>query len=810
MEIFGKVKRKQTKMRKKNSKELPVIPLRNSVLFPNTIIPLSVGRPASLKALKIAIEEYNNYLFIVCQRDPKIENPERQDLYDFGAIAKVLKVQDLPGGSKNIIVQGSKRAELIGLTERDDALFAEITELEEEVNLDDPEVKAYVMSLKQLATKVAELSPNIPREAIGFIQELSSPSALADIIASNLDVSTEEKVLILEELDIKKRLQRVIWLLTRQLEVLELSQKIQSDVKSEMDRGQREYILRKQLEAIQKELGEISEEFNEIEDLKKKIQSAGMPEEVLKVAEKELNRLAKIPQMSAEYTVVRTYLDWLIEMPWNKETEDNLDLANAEKILDEDHYDLEKVKKRILEYLAVKKLKKDMKGPILCLIGPPGVGKTSLGKSIARALGRKFVRVSLGGTRDEAEIRGHRRTYVGALPGRIIQGIRRAGTKNPLFMIDELDKLGRDAFHGDPASALLEALDPEQNSQFSDHYLEVPFDLSKVFFIGTANIPDTIPAPLLDRMEIIEIPGYTEEDKIKIAEQHLVKEQLEEHGLTPEQAQFTREAIESIIQLYTREAGVRNLKRSIGAVIRGVAKDIAMGTLEKVIITPEEVRKYLGVPRYSPEAAERTNVPGVATGLAWTPTGGDIIFIEATKMKGDGKLILTGHLGDVMKESAQAALSYLRSKATDFQIDEDIFKKVDIHVHVPAGSIPKDGPSAGITLFTALFSLFTGRKVDPYTAMTGEITLRGAVLPVGGIKEKLIAAKRAGIKKVILAEENQKDLEDVPKEICSQLEIVFIKRVDEVIEHAILQEKATEMPNRAEPQKGPACSQVQT
>lgn len=809
MEIFGKVKRKNMKMKKKSYRELPLVPLRNSVLFPNTVIPLSVGRPQSLKALKLAADEYDNHIFVVSQRDPKVEIPERVDLYDFGAVAKIMKTQELVGGGKNIIVQGVRRAELIALNERSDALIAEINEIEEEVDLEDPEIKAYTMSLKQLAAKVAELSTNIPREAVNFIQELPSPSALTDFIASNLDAPIEEKVLILEELDVKKRLQRVIWLLTRQLEVLELSQKIQSDVKNEMDRGQREYILRKQLDAIQKELGEISEEFNEVEDLRKKIQAAGMPEEVQSVAEKELSRLSKIPQMSAEYTVVRTYLDWLLDMPWSKETEDNLDLAHAAEILDEDHYDLEKVKKRILEYLAVKKLKKDMKGPILCLIGPPGVGKTSLGKSIARALGRKFVRVSLGGTRDEAEIRGHRRTYVGALPGRIIQGVRRAGTRNPLFMIDELDKLGHDAFHGDPSSALLEALDPEQNNQFSDHYLEVSYDLSKVFFIGTANMPDTIPAPLLDRMEIIEIPGYTEEDKIRIAERHLLKEQLQEHGLTQEQVQFTRDAIEKIISSYTREAGVRNLKREIGAIIRGVAKDIAMGNLEKITTTPEEVRKYLGAQRFFPETAERTSVAGVATGLAWTPTGGDIIFIEATKMGGDGKLILTGHLGDVMKESAQAALSYVRSNATEFEIDEEVFKKVDIHVHVPAGSIPKDGPSAGITIFTSLFSLFTGRRVDPYTAMTGEITLRGTVLPVGGIKEKLIAAKRAGIKKVVLPEENQKDLEDTPKEICDQLQIIFIKRVDEVIEHAVSKEKAPDKPKKTEQKSGPTCTQAQ-
>jgi len=788
VDILDKAKRKRKNMKKKAILGLPVIPLRNSVVFPNTIVPLSVGRPASLKALKLSTDEHDSRMFMVAQRDPKVENPAFEDLYEYGTITKVIRTQDLPGGGKSVITQGVKRAKLVGLTEQDDALFAEIVELEELFDGSDPEAKAFMLSLKQLAFKAAELSPNIPNEAVNFIQDLTSPSALTDIIASNLDISIEEKIRILEELDVKMRMQRVTWLLTRQIETLEISQKIQSDVKDEMDRGQREYILRKQLEAIQKELGELSGEFDEMEELKRKIEAAGMPEDVQKVAEKELNRLQRIPQMSAEYTVVRTYLDWLIEIPWSKETEDNLDLEHAATILDEDHYDLDKVKKRILEYLAVKKLKKDMKGPILCLIGPPGVGKTSLGKSIARALEREFVRVSLGGIRDEAEIRGHRRTYVGALPGRIIQGIKRAGTRNPLFMLDELDKLGRDTFHGDPAAALLEALDPEQNHQFSDHYLEVAYDLSKVFFIGTANVPDTIPPALLDRMEIIEIPGYTEEDKIKIAERHLVGEQLDAHGLTGERVRFTREAIEKIISSYTREAGVRNLKRNIGAVIRGIAKDIAMGNLKKVTVTPEEVRKYLGPEKFFPETAGRTSVAGVATGVAWTPTGGDIIFIEATKMKGEGKLTLTGHLGDVMKESAQAALSYLRSKASEFGVDEDEFKKVDIHVHVPAGSIPKDGPSAGITLFTSLLSLFTGKRVDPSVAMTGEITLRGTVLPVGGIKEKVIAAKRAEIKKVVLPEQNKKDMEDLPKEVLDTMEIVFIKRVDEVIEHAMLED----------------------
>jgi ATP-dependent Lon protease len=565
-----------------------------------------------------------------------------------------------------------------------------------------------------------------------------------------------------------------------------LGNKIQSQVKEDIDKTQREYYLREQLKAIKKELGELDDHSAEIKELKERIRKAKMPPEALTAAEKELDRLAKIPPASAEYTVARTYLDWLVELPWSETTGDNLDIHNAQKTLDEDHYDLEKVKKRILEYLAVRKLKADMKGPILCFVGPPGVGKTSLGKSIARTMGRKFIRVSLGGVRDEAEIRGHRRTYVGALPGRVIQGIKKAGSNNPVFMLDEVDKIGMD-FRGDPSSALLEVLDPEQNYSFSDHYIDVPFDLSKVMFITTANVLDTIPPALRDRMEVLELPGYSEDQKMMIAQEFLIPKQIEEHGLTPDFIELKGEALQVIISSYTREAGVRNLEREIAAICRGVAKDVAGGTTDKVTVTPENLHKLLGPVKFFPEVAERTSEPGVATGLAWTPTGGDIIFVEATRMRGEKGLTLTGQLGDVMKESAQAALAYVRSKAKDLSIEEDFFAKNDIHIHVPAGAIPKDGPSAGITMFIALTSLLTNKAVRSDIAMTGEITLRGLVLPVGGIKEKVLAGMRAGIRTIILPKKNEKDLEEIPEHIRKEMNFRFIQRMDEAIDLALRQ-----------------------
>jgi len=648
------------------------------------------------------------------------------------------------------------------------------------------EIEALMMNLKNLFQRAVELAPYLTTELGTMVSNIKSPSILADLIASNLNISTTEKQGILETFDVRERLTKVHLFLNKEVQVLELGNKIQSQVKEDMDRTQREYYLREQLKAIKKELGELDEHSTEIKELREKIKKAKMPPDALAAAEKELDRLAKIPPASAEYTVARTYLDWLAELPWSETTEDNLDIDNAQKTLDEDHYDLEKVKKRILEYLAVRKLKADMKGPILCFVGPPGVGKTSLGKSIARTMGRKFIRISLGGVRDEAEIRGHRRTYVGALPGRIIQGIKKAGSNNPVFMLDEVDKIGMD-FRGDPSSALLEVLDPEQNFSFSDHYIDVPFDLQKVMFITTANVLDTIPPALRDRMETLELPGYSEDQKMMIAKEFLIPKQINEHGLSSEFIEFDDAALQTVISSYTREAGVRNLEREIATICRGVAKDVARGIKEKVVIVPDNLHKFLGPVKFFPEVAERTSDPGVATGLAWTPTGGDIIFVEATKMRGEKGLTLTGQLGDVMKESAQAALAYVRSKAKELGIDEDFFGKNDIHIHVPAGAIPKDGPSAGITMFVALTSLLTNKPVRNDVAMTGEITLRGLVLPVGGIKEKVLAGMRAGIRTIILPKKNEKDLEEIPEHIRNQMNFKFIQRMDEAIELALKQ-----------------------
>jgi len=610
---------------------------------------------------------------------------------------------------------------------------------------------------------------------------MENPGNLVDLIGSTINIGVAEKQEILEKIDLKERLKKVTILLNREVETLELSSRIQSHVKEGIDKTQREYYLREQLKAIQKELGETDDKMSEMEEIRKKILEARMPPDVQKIAEKELDRLSKMSNMSAEYTVSRTYLDWLTEIPWSQATEDNLNIKDASRILDEDHYDLTKVKKRILEYLAVRKLKADMKGPILCFAGPPGVGKTSLGKSIARALGRKFMRISLGGIRDEAEIRGHRRTYVGALPGRIIQGVKKAGSNNPVFMLDEVDKIGMD-FRGDPSSALLEVLDPEQNFSFSDHYLEVPFDLSKVMFIATANMLDPIPPALRDRMEVLELPGYTEEEKLMIAKQFLIPKERNEHGLNEDLIEFQDDALKVVIKSYTRESGVRNLEREIATICRAVARDVAEGMTDKKVITADSIHGYLGPIKFFSEIAERVKYSGVATGLAWTPTGGDILFIESTKMRGKGNLTLTGQLGDVMKESAQAALSYIRGKAGDFNITEDFFEKNDLHVHVPQGAIPKDGPSAGVTMLVSLVSLLTDRHVRNDVAMTGEITLRGLVLPVGGIKEKVLAAKRAGIKSVILPKLNEKDLEEVPESIKENMEFKFIERMDEAVE----------------------------
>ncbi len=765
--------------------ELPILPLRGTVLYPDLILPIMVGRKRSVKLIDDAMDS-NRIIGIVTQKRSEIEDPKESDLYSVGVAALILRMIRELDGSQRVIVQGISRIRIREYFQKDPYYKARVETMEEGI-VTGVEIEALMMNLKNLFQRAVELAPYLTSELGSMVNNIKSPSILADLIASNLNISTPEKQGILETVDVRERLTKVHLILNKEVQVLELGNKIQSQVKEDMDRTQREYYLREQLKAIKKELGELDDHSSEIKELREKIKKAKMPPEVVTAAEKELDRLSKIPPASAEYTVARTYLDWLVELPWSESTEDNLDILNAQKTLDEDHYDLEKVKKRILEYLAVRKLKSDMKGPILCFVGPPGVGKTSLGKSIARAMGRKFIRISLGGVRDEAEIRGHRRTYVGALPGRIIQGVKKAGSNNPVFMLDEVDKIGMD-FRGDPSSALLEVLDPEQNFSFSDHYIDLPFDLSKVMFITTANVLDTIPPALRDRMETLELPGYSEDQKMMIAKEFIIPKQITEHGLTPEHIEFQNEAIQVIISSYTREAGVRNLEREIAAICRGVAKDVASGAnQQKVLITPELLHKFLGPVKFFPEVAERTSEPGVATGLAWTPTGGDIIFVEATKMRGEKGLTLTGQLGDVMKESAQAALAYVRSKSKELNIEEDFFAKHDIHIHVPAGAIPKDGPSAGITMFVALVSLLTNKPVRSDVALTGEITLRGLVLPVGGIKEKVLAGMRAGIKTIILPAKNEKDLEEIPEHIRNQMAFKFIQRMDEAIELALKQ-----------------------
>jgi ATP-dependent Lon protease len=762
--------------------ELPVLPLRGTVLYPDLILPIMVGRKKSVKLIDDAMDG-DRIIGIITQKRSEIEDPRESDLYHVGVAALILRMIRELDGSQRVIVQGVSRIRVREYSQRDPYFKVRCDTIEEKFS-PGVEIDALVMNLKNLFQRAVELAPYLTAELGTMVNNIKSPAILADLIASNLNISTAEKQAILETFDVRERLARVHLHLNKEIQVLELGNKIQSQVKEDMDRTQREYYLREQMKAIKKELGELDEHSTEIKELRDKIKKAKMPPDALAAAEKELDRLAKIPPASAEYTVARTYLDWLVELPWSETTEDNLDIDNAQKTLDEDHYDLEKVKKRILEYLAVRKLKANMKGPILCFVGPPGVGKTSLGKSIARTMGRKFIRISLGGVRDEAEIRGHRRTYVGALPGRIIQGIKKSGSNNPIFMLDEVDKIGMD-FRGDPSSALLEVLDPEQNFSFSDHYIDVPFDLSKVMFITTANVLDTIPPALRDRMETLELPGYSEDQKIMIAKQFLIPKQVTEHGLSSDYIEFRDDAIQTIITSYTREAGVRNLEREIAAICRGVAKDVARGINEKVVVTSELLNKFLGPVKFFPEVAERTSEPGVATGLAWTPTGGDIIFVEATKMRGEKGLTLTGQLGDVMKESAQAALAYVRTKSKELGIEEDFFAKNDIHIHVPAGAIPKDGPSAGITMFVALTSLLTNTPVRNDVAMTGEITLRGLVLPVGGIKEKVLAGMRAGIKTIILPKKNEKDLEEIPEHIRNQMNFKFIQRMDEAIELAL-------------------------
>ncbi|HYV57304.1 MAG TPA: endopeptidase La [Candidatus Nitrosopolaris sp.] len=762
--------------------ELPILPLRGVVIFPSAIVPLLISRGASLKLVESCLQG-DRMLGLLAQKNPEEEAPDPEGLYSRGTAGRILKMLKYPDGSVRILVQGLKRIEVAGYTQREPFLKAQVRHLQD-VFVPSKDLEAIQAHMVNQFAKFVSMIPYLPDELQVVVMNIKDPGKVTDLIASNLNISLEEKQDLLSTLDVRGRLEKLSTILNREIELLELGHKIQSQVQSELSKNQKEFYLRQQLKAIQKELGEGDGKTAEIEELRKRIETAQMPPDALKAAEHELERLRIIPPESAEHTVVRTYLEWLVAIPWAVATEDNLDLHHARQVLDEDHFDLEKIKERILEYLAVRQLRKDPKSPILCFVGPPGVGKTSLGKSIARAMGRKFVRLSLGGIRDEAEIRGHRRTYIGALPGRIIQNVRNAGSNNPLFMLDEIDKLGMD-FRGDPASALLEVLDPEQNNTFQDHYLDVPFDLSRVMFVTTANLLDPIPPPLRDRMEVIELAGYTEEEKLEIARRHLIPKQLSENGLTPERLRFDADALVRIIRAYTREAGLRNLEREIGRVCRKVARAITEGRTEPVVCTVDKVAEFLGPERFFTEIAERTEEPGVAVGLAWTPNGGDILFIEATRMAGKKSLTLTGHLGDVMKESAQAALSYIRSRAERLGITPDFYENSDIHIHVPAGAVPKDGPSAGVTITTALASLLTGRHVRSNVAMTGEITLRGRVLPVGGIKEKVLAARRAGIETVLLPHRNAKDLDDVPEEVRRSLRIVFVENMDELLEQAL-------------------------
>lgn len=768
--------------------EIPILPLRNAVLFPGLVMPLMIGRKKTLELIKTVEQQKNKdeevTIGVLTQRDKDVQDPEMEDLFTMGTIATVLKFVKRREHGMDIVIQGSKRFRVLKFTQTVPFLKAEI-EIIEEDNSRDIEIEALVQNLKTVTSNVLSLIPDIPNSASGIVEDVVSPNRLVYLIASNLPIQMEEKFRILETVDLKQSLRELIRILNRQIEVLKVTEKINSEVKGELNRNQREFVLRQQLKAIQKELGEIEEESDVLEELRLKIEKVNMPAETKRVAEKELRRLRSIQPASPEYTVSRTYLDWMVDFPWAKETKDLLDVTHAKEVLDVDHYDLEKIKKRILEYLAVSQLRKGLKGPILCLVGPPGVGKTSLGHSIAKALGREFIRISLGGVRDEAEIRGHRRTYIGALPGKIIQGIKRAGSINPVFMMDEVDKLGRD-WRGDPTSALLEVLDPEQNSDFMDHYLDVPVDLSKVLFITTANVTDTIPAPLLDRMELLELPGYTHYEKIQIAHRHLLPKQIKEHGLAEYKLSVPDDIIGYIIDRYTRESGVRNMERSIAGLCRGIAVQVVKGKWNAdSTITTELVENALGLPKFKLETGDRSDIPGIATGLAWTAAGGVILFVEATKMEGKGRLKLTGHLGDVMKESAQIALSYLQSKANVFNLDPKVFESIDIHIHVPAGAIPKDGPSAGITMFMALYSLLANKLVRKDTAMTGEITLRGSILPVGGIKNKVLAAQRGGVKRLVIPAENENDLIEIPDEIKKSMEFVLVKDIDDALKAII-------------------------
>ncbi|MBM3666479.1 MAG: endopeptidase La [Actinobacteria bacterium] len=764
---------------------LPVLPLRETVTFPGTLTPLAVGQERSMKLVNDVLSG-NRLLAMVASKDPDNDAPAPDDLHQVGVAGTVARMMKVPDGTLRILVQGGERIRITDFVATEPYLVARIDSVPDVLD-PSPELEALSRNVQNTFSEIIEQIPYLPEELQLAVANLDDPSALSHLIAGALRISVEEKQELLEQPDVTKRLRRLSEILTRELEVVKLGTKIQSQVESEMDKGQREYFLRQQMKAIQEELGEGDEQQAEITELRERIEAAELPEEPRKQAERELGRLEKLPPAAAEYGVIRTYLEWIVELPWSKETEDDLDIANAREVLDEDHYDLEEVKDRILEYLAVRKLNPDSPGPILCFVGPPGVGKTSLGKSIARALGREFERISVGGVRDEAEIRGHRRTYIGALPGTIIRALRDAGTRNPVFMIDEIDKMGVD-FRGDPASAMLEVLDPAQNSSFRDHYLDVPFDLSDVLFIATANVLDPIPPPLQDRMETIQLAGYTTDEKLHIARKYLVPRQLEGNGLKSSQLEIADPAITAVIEEYTREAGVRNLERQIGALCRKVARQVAEGKAEgKVKVSAKKARELLGKRRVFAETRRRTKDPGVATGLAYTPAGGDILFIEASAVPGEGKLTITGQLGEVMRESAQAALTYVRGHATELapRLADDWFAKHDIHIHVPAGAIPKDGPSAGVAMATALASLVSGRPVSNDIAMTGEITLTGQVLPIGGVKEKSLAAQRVGIKTVIVPDRNEADVEEIREEEREKLSFEYASEIGEVLERAL-------------------------
>ncbi len=779
--------------------ELAILPIKSAVVFPSLVMPLMISEPKYAKLIDDALMA-GDPIVLITQKDPEDDFPPPEKLYEVGTVGAILKMLRFPDGSVRFLVQGLQRVKIKNYTATEPYLKGKVEAVEETAS-QTVETEAQMRNILEQLKKVIQLAPYLPDDLQVSAMNTEDPSKLSDLIASNLNISTTQKQEILEIFNVNERLKKLTFLITKEIEVLEMSKKIQSEAASEMGKSQREYILREQLKAIQKELGETDDRTMDLEEFKSKIEAAKMPVEAKEVAEKELDRLSKMNPSAAEYTVSRTYLDWLVALPWSVSTEDVLDIKKAQEILDEDHYDLEKVKERILEYLAVRKLKSDLKGPILCFLGPPGVGKTSLGRSIARAMGRKFHRISLGGVRDEAEIRGHRRTYIGALPGRVIQGLRKSGSNNPIFMLDEIDKIGQD-FRGDPSSALLEVLDPEQNFSFSDHYLDVVFDLSKVMFITTANMLETIPPVLLDRMEVITLTGYTDMEKLAITKKYLIPRNLEDHGLSAHHISISDAAIKKAISDYTRESGLRNLNREIGSICRKVARKIAAGEISDIKIDPEKVREFLGPERFFQEVTDRMSHVGVVPALAWTSSGGDILFVEASKMPGKKGLILTGQLGDVMKESIRAALSYLQSHQKELGIPNSEFETHDFHVHVPAGATPKDGPSAGITMCTALASVLLNRPVTPNLAMTGEITLRGDVLPIGGIKQKALAAYRAGIKKVIIPKRNLSDLEEVPLEIKNKVEFIPVEKVRDVLWHALgIKMGATRLVKPSQPKK---------